>query len=122
MFVTNPTEQDLEIEYKGDAYKIGAKKTEEMGVEVATFWKKDIHNFLIVTDAKEQPKEVTKPSKKATQAVVEEKVEEVVIETVTTTEETPDLKSEETVLDGVVKEETVTDVVVKDTAETTNAK
>lgn len=51
MIVTNPTDKNLEVTYKGSTYSVEANGTKS-GVpeDAAMFWKNSIHQFITVRD------------------------------------------------------------------------
>lgn len=87
MKVTNPTNSDLKIQYKGIFYEVKANDSVDGVPEAAAYhWQKNIHNFIRLSEdghVDEEQKEVEEP--------VEEPVEEVE-ESVEAEEEKPKAK------------------------------
>lgn len=54
MKVINPTDKDLQIQYKGDVYSVKANDSVNVPSDVAEYWKSMIHNFLQVEEESEQ--------------------------------------------------------------------
>ncbi len=49
MQVTNPTNEALEIQYRGTTYSVEAKGTVKNVLdEAAQYWQKELHNFIIL--------------------------------------------------------------------------
>lgn len=65
----NPHTQDCSVTFKGIAYTVAAGATVSVPEEVADYWIKDIHSFLIKGD-----QEVSKPKQVVEDEPVEEKV------------------------------------------------
>ncbi len=65
MIITNPTENDITIQYKGTEYSVSGKGSVELPKEVALYWKNQLHSFLTISEkvVKEVVKEVEKPNK-----------------------------------------------------------
>ncbi len=68
MKITNPTENDITIQYEGVHYTCPAKGSISIPEDVATYWKKQLHNFMILGES-----QVVAP-------VVEQKIEEKEVE------------------------------------------
>lgn len=82
MKITNPTDNKIEIQFRGIKYSVDAKDSIDVSKDVATFWK-GIHGFLEVSEGDE--KKETKVKGKELDKVSDEELDKAIEDIVKTT-------------------------------------